>query len=225
MIMNTNLIKISNYIETDIINFRDHLSLTIFLKECPFSCGYCYNFKNLQNNFVDFENICQKSKESWCDSLVITGGEPTVYNLEPIIITARKYFKYIKLDTNGYNPSAIIKLLPEIDYIAMDIKTSISEYPSFTNYKNTDNILSSIELIKNSVIDYEFRTTIIEQYHTDEIIEEMVPLLNNTKRYVLQRFIPGECLDEKYNNYLPTSTIYIENVSKKFKNIKEIILL
>ena len=74
------------------------------------------------------------------------------------------------MDTNGFNSKILKELIDEnlVDYVAMDIKNEMCKY-SVTcglNQMKIDNIKESIQLLENSSIDYEFRTTIMKEYHT-----------------------------------------------------------
>ena len=96
----------------------------------------------------------------------------------------------VKLDTNGSNPEVIKELLDEhlIDYIAMDIKTVFSKYSEVANRNvDIDALRSSIELIKNSNIDYEFRTTVVKAFVSYEDLVFILDYLN-CKKYYLQKF-------------------------------------
>ena len=103
----------------------------------------------------------------------------------------------VKLDTNGTNLD-LLKLLVEknlIDYIAMDIKNSLEKYNLTTDTTHTYNIEETIKYIMNCGIDYEFRTTLIDQFHTEEDIVKIGDLLNGAKKLYLQKFVDNEnCL-------------------------------
>ncbi len=86
------------------------------------------------------------------------------------------------------------KLLPVVDYVAMDVKCSLHNYPGFVGFSKTDDIASSIELIKAHAADYEFRTTVIEKFHTDDEMHKIGSMINGAKRHTLQPFLPREDL-------------------------------
>lgn len=105
----------------------------------------------------------------------------------------------VKLDSNGSHPEKIKELVEEglIDYIAMDVKSSFETYPEITNSRvNIDKIKESIEYIKSCGIDYEFRTTLVAEYHSEEDIRQMAKEIGNAKRMRLQLFVDGEnCIE------------------------------
>jgi len=147
-----------------------------------------------------------------------TGGEPTLYKgLTKFLKRIKEEVKIdIKLDTNGTNPSVIEELLEEslVDYIAMDIKSSPDNYNRAASVKvDIDAIKKSVELIKSSQIDYEFRTTLVPDFVKEEDIGKICKFLGNVKRYVLQRYRP-----EKTLNYLENKP-YKEGEMKHFLSL------
>ena len=140
------------------------------------------------------------------DAACITGGEPTIHNDLPELITKIKDIELkVKLDSNGTNPEMLKELLnyERIDFIAMDIKhvLDFEKYNkavgNFINHRIFENILRSIELIQNAGIDYEFRTTVIKGLHT---IDDILFLKNTFKEnYKIQNFNPEVVLDPHTN--------------------------
>lgn len=198
--------NIAGYLKSSLIDYPDTLASVIYSPECNFSCGYCHN-KDLvlsQQDIIDetliFEHLIKRKRI--LDGVVITGGEPTLQkNLIPFIKKIKALDFKVKLDTNGYRPQVIKDLLDGqlIDYIAMDIKNSREAY-SLTVDKNKLNfnpIEESIDLIKSSQIDYEFRTTLVKEYHDDQAIQGMGNLIRNSKRYILQQY---EYSDKQIHN-------------------------
>ena len=132
----------------------------------------------------------------------ISGGEPTLMDdLEEKIEKIKELGFKIKLDTNGTNPDVLSKLLGKnlINYVAMDIKNSENRYAETVGVTNPlmDKIKQSISLIMNSGIDYEFRTTLVAEYHTKESIEEMGRLIKGAKKLFLQKFVDREGVIKK----------------------------
>ena len=96
-----------------------------------------------------------------------------------------------KLDTNGSHPEVLSTLLQEnlLDYIAMDVKGPLSDYKQFAGCEvDTGPLEVSIELIKQSNVPYEFRTTLVGGLHTREHIEQLAPLMYGVRRYALQTY-------------------------------------
>lgn len=188
--------------KTTLLDFPGHVAATIFLGGCNFRCPFCHNMNlvtdNLNPAYSESEILSfLKKRQGILDGVCITGGEPTMYTDLPDFIKSIRLLGYkIKLDTNGSNPKMLKKLLSEglIDYVAMDIKTGLSDYPRITlnDNINTEQISDSIRILIGSSMDYEFRTTMIKQYHTPSIIEEMGQMLSGCKAYYLQSFVDSE---------------------------------
>jgi len=146
----------------------------------------------------------------------VTGGEPTIHPDLPNFIRQIKKLGYsVKLDTNGSNPEMLKKLIRNklVDYVAMDVKAIPEKAPSSkfkTAYEkatgvkvNLEEIKKSIEIIKNSGIDCEFRTTVVPGIHTKEEILKLARLIAPAKNYYLQSFRPGKNINQKFAKTQP----------------------
>jgi pyruvate formate lyase activating enzyme len=143
------------------------------------------------------DEICRKFKTEWVDAVCITGGEPTLAaDLIQLIEFFRGYGFKIKLDSNGALPNVLKECLPLVDYVAMDIKAGLSGYPELVGFTRTEKIAESVKLVMNSGKDYEFRTTVIEPFHTDDQMREIGELIKGAKRYSLQAFVPQDTLPD-----------------------------
>ena len=112
--------------------------------------------------------------------------------LKDLIIKIRELGFKIKLDTNGFHPEVLKELLSDglLDYVAMDIKNSPAKYAVTCGLENVDmeKILKSISLLKESGIDYEFRTTVIDEFHEKSDFDEICKMIEGAPRYYLQAF-------------------------------------
>ncbi len=183
-----------------LIDYPGYLCGVFFISGCNFSCGFCHNAPLMgkkQNGlpWSRLDEVCRKFKTEWVDAVCITGGEPTLAaDLIRLIGFFRGYGFKIKLDTNGALPEALKGCLPLIDYVAMDIKAGLSGYPELVGFTRTEKIAESVKLIMSSGVDHEFRTTIIEPFHTDEQMIEAGELIKGARRYCIQPFIPKDNL-------------------------------
>lgn len=149
------------------------------------------------SEFYDF----LKSRQGKLTGVCISGGEPMLQpDLKEMIVTIRKLGFPVKLDTNGSFPEKLEEFLAEhlLDYVAMDVKNSPlrygetighAEYPSDSLIRNIDR---SIRLLKSSGIPHEFRTTIVEEYHTEDAMTEIAKWLEGDSKYYLQQFAASE---------------------------------
>lgn len=218
---------ISGLQKTTLIDFPDTIACTVFLGGCNFRCGYCYNSDLVfslpgptitETSFFEF----LEKRKKYLDGVCITGGEPTIHKNLPDFCSKIKKMGYrVKLDTNGSNPKMLGYLIKNklVDYIAMDIKDSLDDYYEVSQTKvKTENLLESIELIKNSGVDYEFRTTVIPDIIDEKKIEKIGKTIAGAKRFFLQQFMPSEkTISQKYHSMEPLS-------EKKLESFKQILL-
>ncbi|PRX35526.1 pyruvate formate lyase activating enzyme [Orenia metallireducens] len=198
--------KIAGLQRTSLIDYPEHIATVVFTQGCNYKCPYCHNASLIANSserssylsLEDLWNFIEKRKKL-IDGISITGGEPT---LQPGLIDFIKEIKAtglkVKLDTNGSNPDILAELLAAnlLDYIAMDIKSSLQSYSAVVGECNLDKVKKSIELIKSSKIDYEFRTTVVPTLHTEQDFKDIGELIAGAERYYIQNFRPINTLDK-----------------------------
>ena len=226
--------KIFGLEKMSLVDYDGHICATIFLASCNFRCPYCHNSSlvleaDSLEAYPDAEifDYLEKRKHV-LDAVCITGGEPTLTsNLEEIIDRIKSMGYLVKLDSNGTRPSVLKHLIDnkKIDYIAMDIKSSYECYQEATGVSNEalfEKVKESIEIIKNSDIDYEFRTTLVEELHNEDKIKGIGELIKGAKRFYFQKFTDhGYCIEqgfhevnqEKANKYLEIIKKYSGNAS------------
>ena len=219
-----------------LIDYPWQISCIIFTAWCNFRCGFCHNsefvlpekLKKISKYFIPEKAIFNfLEKRKWLLSWVsVCGWEPTIHNdLPEFCEKIKKMWFLIKLDTNGQSSEMIKKLLDKklVDYIAMDIKHEIWKFSISAWVQLNENIyLESINLIKNSNIDYEFRTTVIKWVHNEKTIENIAKYIKWVKNYFLQNYKWWNTLDRNYiwesfgkselNNFRRIAEKYIKNV-------------
>jgi len=200
--------KIAGFKKQSLIDYPGHISSMVFTQGCNFRCVYCHNpelvlpekFGEIYPEELVFDYL-DKYKHL-LDALCISGGEPCMQkDLPEFIDRVKKLGLKIKLDTNGTR-SSVLKLLFErklVDFVAMDIKT-ILEYEAYREIVGDglseecfSNVLESVELIENSGIDYEFRTTVVKNFHSEQYIESLIKRFG--AHYKLQNFNPDVVLN------------------------------
>jgi len=201
--------------KSTLIDYPKKVVATVFTLGCNFNCSFCHN-----PELVDLKKIKQqprieeeiffnflKSRKNLLDGVCITGGEPTIQtDLIDFIKKIKEEDFLVKLDTNGSNPRVIKELLKQglLDFIAMDIKSSAEKYQEAVGCKiNLENIQKSIDLIQQSKIEYEFRTTIVPGLIDKKEIEKIGKWLNGSKSFSLQQFRKEKTLDKSFQKVMP----------------------
>lgn len=213
-----------------LLDYPGKVACEIFTQGCNFECPFCQN-----SGLIPITNTGEFSEEeifeyltlrkNILDGVVITGGEPTVQkDLKGFIKKIKDLGLLVKLDTNGGNPKVLQELIDEklVDYVAMDIKNIFNKYNITAGKKiNLDNIKKSIEILKASKIDYEFRTTIIKEMHSLDDIISICKLVGNAK-YYLQNFEDSEnVIDHSLHGFSREELLFIDKYLKDlFPNVE-----
>lgn len=194
--------------QTSMVDFPDRIAAVLFVSGCNFHCGFCHNALLAAAlptmPWTALTERCRRFRADWADGAVISGGEPTLHEgVGRLVRHLRELGFAVKLDTNGSRPDRLETLLPELDYVAMDLKTSVRNYASLTGFADGAAIERSVSIIKSGARDYEFRTTVIPGLHTEDTMRAMLPLLEGAKRFTLQPFLPREDLPDESMRSLP----------------------
>lgn len=223
--------NISGFTKLTLIDYPKKVACIIFTQGCNYNCGFCHNsglIKCQNKNLINEDEIFAylEKRKKIIEGVVISGGEPTIQkDLISFIKKIKRMGFLIKLDTNGSNPDVVRKILDAklVDYIAMDIKNIFDEYNPIVNLKkvNIDKIKESIDLIKNSSVDHEFRTTIMRNYHDVNKITQICEYLGKDQKYFLQNFEDNsEVLDKNLVSFTNDMLSNIQNILKeKFPNV------
>ena len=167
-----------------LLDYPEKTACTLFTAGCNFRCPFCHNaalVTHIDNsNFFTEEYVLDylKKRKGVLDGVCITGGEPLLHKDLPEFIKKVKALGYlIKLDTNGSYPERLQSLIDDglIDYVAMDIKNTHEKYLATADCSDDElqNVIKSVEILKQNKIDYEFRTTVVKEYHDAEDIKKI----------------------------------------------------
>ncbi|MGD8386947.1 MAG: anaerobic ribonucleoside-triphosphate reductase activating protein [Desulfobacteraceae bacterium] len=192
-----------------LIDFPGKMSCVLFLCGCNFRCPYCHN-PDLARGCPSCETRVSEGdvfafleqRRGLLDGVVVSGGEPTLAPDLPALCARLQNMGFsVKLDTNGSRPRVLHHLIEAglVDYVAMDVKTDPLHYDLLAREHGTlSQILTSIQLILDSSVDYEFRTTCVRALVTESAIATIARMIQGAKRYLLQRFRPEEVLDPSF---------------------------
>lgn len=199
--------KIGGLQKFSLLDYPEKICAIVFTLGCNFRCPFCHNPVLVQgsNIAIDEKEFFSflSSRIGRLDGVCITGGEPLLQNdLIAFLRRIKQLELLVKLDTNGSLPEKLEPILKEglVDYIAMDIKNSPEKYPETINNQNIsiNSVRESIQLILKSGIQYEFRTTLVREFHTRDDIHKIGQWLRGSLVYYLQNFRDsGNILDSR----------------------------
>jgi pyruvate formate lyase activating enzyme len=213
--------KIGFIQKTTLIDYPGKVAATIFVSGCNFRCRFCYN-KDLVEDNVDA--ISEKevfkfleSRKGLLEAIVICGGEPTIHQDLPEFISKIKKLGFlVKLDTNGTNLDILKKV--DVDYIAMDIKAPNDKYKEITGLDC--DVQEAINWIKESGIDYEFRTTLVPGLVEKKEILDIAKWISPAKRYIIQNFIAQDTIiDENLRDKKSFEDQYLQDIVDEIKDL------
>ena len=181
-----------------LLDFPGRVACTVFLGQCDFRCPFCHNFELVDGSapavMTDEELFAfLRKRQGLLDGVAITGGEPCVHrDLPELLRRIRELGFAVKLDTNGNHPWLLRTILDEglADYVAMDVKNSPAKYAETIGKERFSlaGVEESIHLIMESAPDYEFRTTVVEEFHDPQDFEEIGKMVRGAGRHFLQPF-------------------------------------
>lgn len=215
-----------------LLDYPGRVACILFTYGCNLRCPYCHNpelvtEKLNMDTFLTREYIFDflKRRVGKLDAVVITGGEPLIHNgIFKLLSDIKKMGYLVKLDSNGLLPDKLKKVIDSgnVDYVAMDIKYPLSEYMS--NVPNSSKLIQkSVNLIMNSGLDYEFRTTYVKGIHTIDSAEQIAKIVQGAKIYYIQNFRPGKSIDpalDRTNSFTRKELKEIKKIASKYvKNV------
>lgn len=218
--------RISGFQKLTLLDFPGHVAATVFTGGCNLHCPFCHNAL-LVTKLDDADEYTQeevlsylKKRAGILDGVCISGGEPLLQpGLGEFIKKVKDTGLSVKLDTNGTFPSKLRELISAklVDYVAMDIKNSKDAYADTVGVPSFDisPIEQSAELLLQGDVDYEFRTTVVRELHTEDNIEEIAKWLCGAKRYFLQNFVDSGNLIGKNLSAVSPQILYAMRVTAK----------
>ena len=190
--------KIKGLQKLTLLDYPGRLAATVFLGGCNMRCPFCHNASLVvrpDNTEITDDELFAflESRRGKLSGVCVTGGEPTLNRELPSFISKIRALGYsVKLDTNGTHPEMLESLIRDglVDYVAMDIKTSIENYGRVSGIPDLDTskIERSIDLLLSGTVPYEFRTTVVRELHTASDFEAIGRRIEGARAYFLQSF-------------------------------------
>ena len=209
--MNTNNVPILKNVNLDFLNkkaihsftpftlldYPDKSACILWFAGCNMKCDYCYNPEIVfGKGLFYFSEIFSflKTRRNLLDAVVFSGGECLIHkDIISFIKLVKSLGFLIKVDTNGSQPKVLEKLIKEklIDYVALDFKGTKEKFFAITKSDFYSQFISCFELLQNSSIPFEIRTT----YHSSLLNPEDIASMQNVlvelgydKTYFIQNF-------------------------------------
>lgn len=216
----------NGFIPMDLVNWPGRMAATVFTAGCNLRCPYCHNADLVtgkeSKTYTEEEILGFLKRRPAVDSLVISGGEPTIHkDLPDFIRKVKDLGKHVKLDTNGSNPEMLGMLLDEklVDYVAMDIKAPWRKYHMVGGGRLPGNIRQSLELLRHSDVLTELRTTCSKTMLSAQDIIEIINDIADGMKLTLQVFDPKVTLDPLWHEAKPWTKEELERIADPFPNV------
>lgn len=187
------------------VDYPGKLAATVFTGGCDLRCPFCHNAP-LVTRLAETPELPERevldflaSRRGLLDGVVLSGGEPLLQpGAADFLKKVRALGFAVKLDTNGCHPDALADILEQglADYVAMDIKNCREKYAVTVGVPGFDlaPVEASIRLLKGSGTAFEFRTTVVREFHTADDIRAIGQWAGDSpaapaSRYFLQNFV------------------------------------
>ena len=189
--------KIHGLQKMTLLDYPGRVACTVFLGGCDLRCPFCHNAGLIDGTappVMDSAELLEflKKRQGLLDGVAITGGEPLLRDLSPLLGEIKALGYPVKLDTNGTHPDRLRELieLGLVDHVAMDIKNSPERYAETVGLAGFDlgPVYASIALLLRGELDYEFRTTVVEEFHSQDSFLGIGRMIQGARKYVLQPF-------------------------------------
>lgn len=198
--------KIQGLQKMTLLDYPGKVACTVFLGGCDFRCPFCHNFQLVEGGapaLMDDGELLAflEKRQGLLDGVAITGGEPCLRaDLPEFVARIRDAGFPVKLDTNGNHPRMLERLLDEglVSYVAMDIKNSPKKYAQTVGLRDIDlaPICESVQLLKDCAVPYEFRTTVVREYHDAQDFREIGAWIEGAPLYFLQAFASRDAVPD-----------------------------
>jgi len=223
---------IGGFQKLTLLDYPEKTAAMIFTQGCTFACPFCHNPDLIVApegiQFIPEQEVLNYlvSKKNMLDGLVITGGEPTIHkDLIDFIRKVKDLGFSVKLDTNGTSPETVEHLLAEnlVDYFAMDLKHAWGKYNDIAHSKMPEmieKVKKTFNLIQNSGIPHEFRTTVFPGFHSEEDFDEMAGYLKPGETYFLQNIRYAVTLEKDLDHgWRLDVTKIVQNLKDKYPEL------
>jgi pyruvate formate lyase activating enzyme len=218
--------KFSGIQKTSLLDFPNRVASVLFTPGCNLRCPFCHNWRIVVDPkppFLNEEAVLKilHERKRFVDAIVVTGGEPTIHKELPRFLKKLKGKGFlVKLDTNGFNSHILEECLQYVDYVALDVKTSLEKYERL-GAKDTVELLRTIEILKTGKVEYEFRTTVVPTFVDDKDVVKIGELVEGARAFAFQQFIPDDTMDKSFAAIKPYSREKIAGFAESIRKFAE----
>lgn len=218
--------RIGGFQKFTMVDYPGKVAATVFTVGCNFRCHFCHNPElvleaqfpapdRMEEEF--FEHL--EKRKGKLDGVCITGGEPTIQpGIIEFIRKIKKLGYLVKLDSNGMRPDVLKLIMTEslVDYIAMDIKHAPEKYSLATGVNvDMDRVNLSVQLIMQSGVPYEFRTTVVPGIHEDADFDRIAAWIKGAKSYSLQEYREMKILNQDLKKQTKDKQLDLDVIAKR----------
>lgn len=163
-----------------------------------------------------------EKRRKWLDGIAITGGEPTLHHdLKDFCSRVKERGLQVSVATNGSNPRVLDDMIKSgvVDYISMDVKAPLTperylDLAGINDGAVFERVVETIELLRNSPVDYEFRTTLVPELLSPDDVIKIATYLKGAKKYAIQQFVPHSTVDPRFEKMAPWPREAVERTRK-----------
>ncbi len=213
-----------------LLDFPGKMACTVFVGGCNFACPFCHNASlALGERVSETETLPEeeffaflKKRVGILEGVCVTGGEPTLMpDLLSFLNNIKEMGFLVKLDTNGYRPDVLREVTSRslVDYVAMDIKNSKESYARTVGLSSLDisRVEESVDFLMSGKVDFEFRTTLVRELHTEDDILKIGRWISGNEKYFLQTFVDsGDVISSGFSGFDKSETENLLNVLKAY---------
>ena len=204
---NSQNVHIAGLQKLTLLDFPEKVACTVFTAGCNFRCPFCHNASLVvdvpEEEFMSEEEFFKflSKRQGILDGVAITGGEPLLQTgIDRFLEKIKEMGFLTKLDHNGSRPDVLKDLIDRklVDYVAVDIKNSREKYPMTAGCSAAfvSRVEETVELLKQGRVPYEFRTTVVREFHEEDDFRRIGEWISGAERYFLQAFSDkGELID------------------------------
>jgi len=190
-------------------DYPGHLAAVVFCQGCPWRCGYCHNPHLLPAHGatrIAWSDVVAflGRRVGLLDAVVFSGGEPLAQRSLAAAARAVKRMGFrVALHTGGAYPERLATVLPLVDWVGFDVKTSFTDYARITATAGSgEKAFASAGILLASGVAHEFRTTVHPKRHARDALAALARRLASlgVRHYALQEFRDAGCANAEWRS-------------------------